>query len=182
MTPAHHLDACVSPRIVRETAVQPTTPGGAADHPVACISPRKSRETGRLPITPVERSFATSEVNAPSRRECLRFHGARIVAALLSGVLVITFSTAARAVNCAPTDEACILAVEVHELTAERDTERARVARVTAELTACRATQGACQPLPPPEPYPWRDVVTAFTGGVAVGVVAWAVVSLALSR
>ena len=49
--------------------------------------------------------------------------------------------------------------------------EQARTDRLTRELAACRATQGACPALPPAAPYPWRDVAAVLTGGVAAGII-----------
>lgn len=154
MTSAHHLDACNSPRNVRETGAQPTTPGAPAN-----------------PAQPI----------TPARRYLLRLTVVRAMSVALAVLLPIT-PMKARAVDCAPADRECRLAVAVIRLDADLAVEQARTDRLTRELAACRAMQGACPALPRPDPYPWRDVVTAGAVGVAVGVVAWAVVSLALAR
>lgn len=101
---------------------------------------------------------------------------------LVATALVALLALPARAADCQPGDDACGLAVAVIRLDADLAVEQARTDRLTRELAACRATQGACQPLPPPDAYPWRDVVTAGAVGVAVGVVLWSVVGVVLSR
>ena len=110
------------------------------------------------------------QFTTPARRERLHFTMPRIVATTMVAVLFTTMGPA-RAVDCAPADRECRLAVAVVRLDADLAVERARVERVTAELAACQATQGACPPPPRPEPYPWGAMLSAGAVGVVVGLV-----------